>query len=410
MKARDVKNLGRVVGKYDSLKDSRINVLFAIAMFCILVCYAFLVWKVNNDNNTPLVYNVQEAHENGIDIFIEEPEESWIALHDHHAAVGAQYNGVITNNTSYKFGNWILHISVPSEYIALDSSWNGNYLIGKECITVEPDKYINTIPVGEFKTFGFVMYADTKYSLEDISLKGYRVTNIYDYAIFWILSVLTVVWISSFIVFNYMNIRLYRIRRQNEIDEYIISQTMETFASFIDAKDTYTNGHSVRVSEYTKKLAQKMGMGKDEIKRLGYIALMHDCGKMGIPDKVLNKPEKLTSDEMMVIESHTVVGGRIMEKFSAIEGIRDGAMYHHERYDGNGYPVGLKGEEIPLYARIIGVADSFDAMNSDRCYRRHLSRAVILKELRDNAGTQFDPKIAEIMIKLIEDGDIQILD
>ena len=147
-----------------------------------------------------------------------------------------------------------------------------------------------------------------------------------------------------------------------------------------------------------------MTLSLTDIQNVYYIALMHDCGKMGIPDAVLNKPGKLLPEERQIIEMHTVKGGKILEDFTTIKGIREGALYHHERYDGNGYPEKLKGDAIPLYARIIGVADAYDAMSSNRCYRRHLTKETIIQELKDNAGKQFDPIIVKYMIQMIEGG------
>ena len=149
-----------------------------------------------------------------------------------------------------------------------------------------------------------------------------------------------------------------------------------------------------------------MGLSDEEVKMLGYLGLMHDCGKIAIPDDVLNKRGGLTDEERKLIEEHTTRGGQMLENFTSLPGIRDGALYHHERYDGKGYPQGLVGKEIPLYARIICVADAFDAMNSDRVYRNRLPKAKILFELRSNAGTQFDPEIVEYMIAMYQEGKI----
>ena len=179
---------------------------------------------------------------------------------------------------------------------------------------------------------------------------------------------------------------------------------MNTFAGLIDSQDPYTSGHSTRVAIYSSEISRRMGMSEDEVQTMYYIALMHDCGKIGIPDYILTKPGKLTDGERKIIQSHTVVGGSVLEHFTAIPEIRLGALYHHERYDGNGYPEGLKRDAIPLCARIICVADSYDAMSSKRCYRASLPKEAILKELRDNAGEQFDPKIVQYMIDMIQDG------
>ena len=149
-----------------------------------------------------------------------------------------------------------------------------------------------------------------------------------------------------------------------------------------------------------------MGFSDEEVRNLGYIALMHDCGKIGIPDDILTKPSKLTDEEFKIMQGHTTYGGKVLKDFTAINGIVEGALYHHERYDGNGYPKGLKGTDIPIYARIICVADALDAMNSDRCYRPHLQPDVIKQELKNNAGTQFDPDVVECALELIEAGKI----
>lgn len=135
---------------------------------------------------------------------------------------------------------------------------------------------------------------------------------------------------------------------------------------------------------------------------------MHDCGKISVPVNILLKPGKLTDEEYEVIKSHTIYGEKMLRDFSSIEGIDLGALYHHERYDGKGYPHGLSGENIPLIARIICVADSLDAMNSNRCYRPRLTREVILEELENNKGKQFDPEVVEHLIKLIKQNIITI--
>lgn len=177
-----------------------------------------------------------------------------------------------------------------------------------------------------------------------------------------------------------------------------------TFAHLVDAKDQYTQEHSIRVALYSEEIARRMGKSEEEVTLIKYIALVHDCGKIGVPDAVLNKKGALNGGEKEIVNSHTVLGGNVLHHFTAIEGIREGALYHHERYDGTGYPKGLAGEEIPLCARIICIADAYDAMSSDRCYRKHLSKEKILEELTSNSGKQFDPDLVRYMIDMIEDG------
>lgn len=185
--------------------------------------------------------------------------------------------------------------------------------------------------------------------------------------------------------------------------ERLTVQTMLTLASAIDAKDKYTNGHSVRVAEYAKMIAEKLALPKQVQNDIYYIGLLHDIGKIGIPDEIINKTSRLTDEEYAVIKTHSEIGSEILKQMSEMPAISLGARWHHERYDGRGYPDGLKGEEIPALARIIGVADAYDAMTSNRSYRNGLSQEVVRNEILKGAGTQFDPKFAEIMLQIIDE-------
>lgn len=184
----------------------------------------------------------------------------------------------------------------------------------------------------------------------------------------------------------------------------IVNQSLETFAHAIDAKDQNTNGHSQRVAIYSAEIAKRMGMSDEEQEQIYYMGMLHDIGKIGIPDAILKKPGKLTEEEMQIIRNHPTIGGEILKDFTAIQGISDGARYHHERYDGNGYNEGLKGKEIPLAARIICVADSYDTMSSKRVYKELHEENYILSELDQCSGKQFDPEIVPFMIEMIKDG------
>ena len=219
---------------------------------------------------------------------------------------------------------------------------------------------------------------------------------------FYILCVLFIVFISCASVSVAFSFKEKQFDIKRERDRQIIVQSMKTFSNFIDAKDEYTRGHSLRVAYYTRKIAQKLDFDEDALDNIYYIALLHDVGKIYIPDEILMKPGKLTDDEMNIIKTHTTKGATILKDFSSIPFIMDGAEYHHERFDGTGYPSGLKGEEIPLVARIIGVADAYDAMNSNRCYRPAFPRERIIEELKKYSGLQFDPDIVKIMLELLQ--------
>lgn len=184
-------------------------------------------------------------------------------------------------------------------------------------------------------------------------------------------------------------------------------QTITTIANTIDAKDEYTKGHSKRVSEYSAAIARELGCSEKEIQDISSIALLHDIGKIGVPDNVLNKPGKLTQEEYQLMKQHTVIGAEILKDIDMLPGIDIGAKYHHERYDGKGYPDGLKGEEIPFIARIIAVADAYDAMTSNRVYRKHLDEAKVMTELKNGIGNQFDPQAARALIRLLEEKRLQ---
>ncbi len=185
--------------------------------------------------------------------------------------------------------------------------------------------------------------------------------------------------------------------------QHMALQTISAIANTIDAKDEYTQDHSSRVSKYSAEIAREMGLSKEQIQNIRSVALLHDIGKIGVPDSVLNKPGKLTKEEYELMKQHTTIGGEILKDINMIEGIGIGARYHHERYDGKGYPEGLKGEEIPLIARIIAVADAYDAMTSNRVYRSHLDFERVINEIKNGAGSQFDADAANALLKLIEE-------
>ena len=187
---------------------------------------------------------------------------------------------------------------------------------------------------------------------------------------------------------------------KNEQIQNMSTQTITAIVKSLDAKDPYTEGHSERVAYYAAKLAKELGLSDEEIENLHMVALLHDIGKIGVPDSVLNKPGKLTAEEFEMMKNHTIVGSVIVNDISTIPNVIAGARYHHERYDGGGYPEGLKGEQIPYNARIIAVADAYDAMTSDRVYRKHLTNEEAISELEKGSGTQFDPVIAKKMIEL----------
>lgn len=222
---------------------------------------------------------------------------------------------------------------------------------------------------------------------------------------------LVLIWLTWFITRTQTQKTLLKQRYELEYAKKQIEMGNETILSIartVDAKDTNTSEHSFRVSEYSVFIAKQLGYSEEKCENLRQMALLHDIGKIGIPDAILNKPDKLTEEEYEIMKSHVIRGGEILKDFTVIDNVSVGALYHHERYDGTGYCHGLKGEEIPLDARIIGIADAFDAMTANRVYRKRLDIDVVISELKRCSGTQFDPKLVDILLSLIDDGTINV--
>ena len=186
------------------------------------------------------------------------------------------------------------------------------------------------------------------------------------------------------------------------------NETIFAIAKAVDAKDERTSQHSQRVSQYSYMIARRLGLNEEDCESIRRAALMHDIGKIGIPDSILNKPDKLTNEEYAIMKTHTLRGAEILKDFTLIDHVVEGALYHHERFDGRGYPSGIAGDEIPLFARIIGVADAFDAMTANRVYRRQMDFGYVLNEMRKGRGAQFDPQMVDILLALIEEGQINL--
>ena len=185
---------------------------------------------------------------------------------------------------------------------------------------------------------------------------------------------------------------------------------LETLARTIDAKDRYTNGHSIRVAGYATDIARALGWSNEQVEMLKFEALLHDIGKIGVPDSVLNKPSRLTDTEFDIIKSHTLVGANILRAMVAVPNAFSVAKFHHERFDGKGYPRSIKGKDIPLNARIVCIADSYDAMSSNRIYRDALSKEVIREELVKGRGKQFDPELLDVFLGLFDENKLTVVE
>ena len=322
-----------------------------------------------------------------------------------------EYKFTITNIDSSAISNWKVFLEIP-EGVKVENTWDVesfNYGNGSTTVVFSPIYYNLSIGSMNSITFSVLFSSDKPYYPEKINFVGYQLLYVYYKHINTTIGIVYLIWMIAFIGFlvTKMNLKSYQEKQKNDVK--LILQSMNTFINFIDAKDPYTRGHSRRVAMYAAEIAKRKKLSEEEIQNIYYAGLLHDAGKISVPDAVLNKPGTLTEEERKQIQNHTIAGGKMLRQMSSLKGIRETALYHHERYDGTGYPEGLKGETIPLYARIVGVADSYDAMSSNRVYRRHLNKDDIIEEIQKGSGTQFDPDIVKYMVDMINDGYVNVV-
>ena len=270
---------------------------------------------------------------------------------------------------------------------------------------------------GNYKFHLAVLDSKGKKTTEEAIYEIRKSYRFYDNWYFMVYAVgvfmLAVAWLSWYITSSILK---HRIEKQEKEMESIKRQvrmgneTIFAIAAAVEARDKSTGKHSFRVAEYSVLIAKELGFKSEELEALHKTGLLHDIGKIGVPDSILNKPTALTDEEYEVMKMHVKIGGEILKDFTLIENVADGAKYHHERYDGSGYPNHLKAEEIPLNARIIGIADAFDAMTANRVYRKALDMDFVVSELKRCSGTQFDPGLVTIMLDLIQSGKLNVFD
>ena len=387
-----------------SSKELIQNVIVQIVVFLLLVVAGFAgllfytAYRNAESHEVLFNYNIDTEQSNPVFVRIEKGE-GWVT----DEMFGCQYEFVVENNYKYPISKWNLTIPVP-EGCYIDSDWEGDWTLKDEVLSVVPFETNEDVAVKSTRKAGLVLYMPEEQDLNGVIIR-YRVNIAYpETVMFKILVALFSFGVASLIITILVGAHINRFEREHNSYKTVVNQALRTIANIIDTKDEYARGHSLRVAIYSKMLAEKMGMNEFDQERIYYIGLLHDIGKVGIPNSILTKPGRLTVDEYEIVKRHTQMGAQLMEGFTTIKGAENGIKYHHERYDGTGYNEGLKGEEIPVEGRIIAVADAYDAMSSKRCYRDILSYDYILNELKINAGTQFDPIIVNYMIELIEGG------
>lgn len=386
-------------------KNKLVLFSFIATVLGVLVLSQVIFW-ISLQNKIVITYNQPRDRQDrtgDFDIFMEIPVRSdgqkncW-QLDD--GSWGSQYDIHINNKGKYPFVDWHLTMTVPPES-RIDSSWNGEYTQAPGLIYVKGDPSalnLTVLPDDSIK-IGYVLYTNVLMQSSDFVLTGRFLRNLWRDRIFLItlgtVILFTLVFIVSIILYVF-------VQRQAEKDDERVMSLLRLCARFIDVRDEYTKMHSSHVAEYSKKIAEVLGYDEDFQKNIYYMGMMHDVGKVLIPREILCKTDRLTDEEWQEMKEHTTYGAEILSGFRDVPGIQEAALYHHERWDGKGYVRGLQGKEIPIQARIIGVADSYDAMHTDRSYRARLSDEVILAEFEKGRGTQFDPEVVDAMIKLLK--------
>ena len=334
-------------------------------------------------------------------------ENSWTESNDMNLY---SYDGLLANTTDKDFKDWCIKLKIPETTI-IANTWNCYAYIENDYLYIKSEENRSSkINSKSDKDFGFLLISENDLVFRSVTIYGricrkFRTNFLFILCI--IMSVLSAIaslygLVLQRIIFNQRQLT----KQRQEHDNQIIEQTMKTFTNFIDNKDTYTQGHSTRVAAYVREMAKRMGMSEQEQLNIYYAGLMHDIGKLTIADEVLNKTSRLSSEEWNLIQQHTTNGAALLKNFTILPEVNDAVLYHHERYDGTGYINRLSGKEIPLVARMVGIADSYDAMNTNRCYRLKFSEERIISELERCRGKQFDPDLVPYLISMIKDGTI----
>ena len=448
------------------MKKKKITLVFIVTFIVVVLLFAFSLYKTDRYNRTThrdsftgnILFGDTDLKTKAVSVRAVPRSSTWTKVFDlnhegltKHNFQAYTYDFSINNNTKDEVKDFTFKWTFDQDVFLL-SAWNGAIEIhqnkdweqysatipdlrefneqdydfetatfdGEVLIRMRAGDYLVYIPSSnvnamevpiepyEGTTPGIILYVaigkDISGTTLDIEYTFHRLLR--NEPLFIISLVGLAIWLIALIIFAITSAQIRKYNERHERDNEIIQESIETFTGFIDAKDPYTNGHSNRVAKYTRMIAEEMGYEGEELDRIYYVALLHDCGKIGVPDNILGKPGRLTDEEFEVIKSHTKIGGDILSSFKSLNNVGEGARYHHERYDGKGYPEGRAGEDIPLIARMICVADSFDAMNSNRVYRNKLTKEDIFKEIETNKGKQFDPQIADVLLRLIREGKI----
>ena len=318
------------------------------------------------------------------------------------------------NSDSIEIVPEIINYSINNPYISLymegidehPNIMTQNELASVIYSNIAAGKY--TFHISLLDSKGLNVIEENTYEIE----KRYHIYDNWWFKVYaFFVMIMAIAWLTWYVTATIQNLRFEKQEKElSHVREQIrmSNETILSIANAVEARDKQTGRHSLRVAVYSMLIAAELGFDADELENIRQIGLLHDIGKIGVPDSILSKPKKLTEKEYNIMKTHVDIGGEILKDFTHIKNVADGAKYHHERYDGKGYNTGLKGEEIPLTARIIGLADAFDAMTSNRVYRKAISMDHVIDELKKGKGTQFDPSLVDILLGLIGSGRIDV--
>ena len=320
------------------------------------------------------------------------------------------YEAILANTTDKDLKDWCIKLKVPDE-TSVENTWDCTAYIDDNYLYIKADEFVNEKLCSKSEThFGILLISENDLTFRSAIITGRLCKKLSSNTLFIFCCIMAVISliaaIYGIVIQGIIKNQATLTKQRQEHDNQIIEQTMKTFSNFIDNKDTYTQGHSTRVAAYAREMAKRMGLDQQAQLTIYYAGLMHDIGKLTIADDVLNKTSRLSTEEWSLIQQHTTNGAMLLKNFTILPEINDAVLYHHERFDGTGYMNRMSGKDIPLVARIVGIADAYDAMNTNRCYRLKFSEERIISELDRCRGKQFDPDIVPYLISMIKDGTV----
>ena len=395
--------------KFGKLK--MLTICFSSSLLIWILLALFSVYKNHNTNKKVSIIN-QLSTKPPVDrfdrtYFAITKSNSWTEANDMNLF---SYEAILANTTDSDFRDWCIKLKVPAN-TSVENTWDCTSYIEDNYLYIKAEKYVNEkINSKSESHFGFLLISENDLTFRSAVITGRLCKKLSSNVLFIgciLMAVISfIAFLYSFIIQRIIKNQATITRQRQEHDNQIIEQTMKTFSNFIDNKDTYTQGHSSRVAAYVREMTRRMGLDEQTQLNMYYAGLMHDIGKLTIADEVLNKTSRLSTEEWNLIQQHTTNGAMLLKNFTILPEINDAVLYHHERYDGTGYMNRLSGKNIPLVARIVGIADAFDAMNTNRCYRLKFSEERIISELERCRGKQFDPDIVPYLISMIKDGTV----